>query len=407
MSDPVRTGLPVTVMEVRPQLAIGVLDWESVLAIVHDPRLVELSMSGRVDLGLGEYGELRNQVQRLIGTGGTAKAKNIGSYAEYLAGGIKGKFGHGWSVPPLTLWCPRPLAIDKSGKTHLPLRDLIIAVDAETQIAAMHRVRKGYREYGLEGFDFSQVNTAFEIFHGVSTSDARQIFHDRNLKGVPVDKSLALSMDSRDLATAVTRELVAGTMVNVKGEMLPFSKFVLSSRRQIGKTATEWVTLSALRTLVVTTLLGKSGIQSTSGGVSASDLTEELTEQQVHREVSTLLVEVIDRFVVELSERQAIATPAVLAGLGAALHHAMPWAASGTENPLDREGVMRLLDDVRWERDARYWGGVAATVRSDGKVTWGGGAKDSGYKVYEALTRPDSRVGRRVRGLPELPTSIG
>ncbi|MFD7032442.1 DNA sulfur modification protein DndB [Streptomyces sp. NPDC059917] len=401
MLEPIRTGLPVTVMEVRPKLAIGVLDWESALAIVHDPQLVELSASGRVDLGLGEYGQLRSQVQRLIGGAGTSKAKNITSYAEYIARGIRGDLGDGWSVPPLTWWCPRPLSIGRGGKTFLPLRDLIIAVDAETQVSAMHRVRKNHREFGLEGFDFSQVNVAFEIFHGVSTSHARQIFHDRNLKGVPVDKSLALSMDSRDLATSVTRALVDDTVVTLRGEKIRLADYVLTGKRQIGSTAREWVTLSAVRTLVVTTLLGRSGIQSTSGAVALDDLPGEYGEGEVVHAVTSLLGGVVDRFAAEFAGRSAITAPAVLAGLGATLHRAVPWAAEG--GPVEGEAVIEGLSDVRWERSARFWGGIAATERSDGKVTWGGGAKDSGYKVFEALTRPDSGAGRKIRGLePEL-----
>lgn len=397
-APPVRTGLAIKVQVVRDHLAIGVIDWESVWGIVNDPEVVETAASGKADLGLDEYAEMRAAVQRLIGGKGSSKAKNIGPYADYLAGALKGEHGQGWSTPPLTLWCPRSLIVAEDGATHLPISNLIVAVDAETQVTAMHRIRKNKRFYGLEDFDFSEAKVAFEIYHGIPSTDARQIFHDRNIKGVPVDKSLALSMDNRDLATTVTRKLADTTMIDTMDGEAPLSDFLVTGKRQVSAGAKEWMTLSALRTLVVTTLLGRSGIQSTSGnvGISLADLPEGLSEAKVTREVIDALRSVITRYTDQFASKSAITTPAVLAGLGAVMHRTMPWSEDRFPDHID---VMRLLSTVRWDRDARFWGGVSATVKSDGKVTWGGGAKDSGYKVYEALIKPDTDVGRKIRGI--------
>jgi hypothetical protein len=37
-----------------------------------------------------------------------------------------------------------------------------------------------------------------------------------------------------------------------------------------------------------------------------------------------------------------------------------------------------LLADIRWEREARYWDGIAASANASGVLNFGGGAKDSG-----------------------------
>ncbi|MFB6813053.1 DNA sulfur modification protein DndB [Streptomyces sp. NPDC056347] len=398
MLSPVRTGLALKVQVVHPHLAIGVIDWENAWGIVNDPEIVEASANSKTNMGMDEYAEMRSAVQRLIGSKGSSKAKNIGPYADYLAKALKGELGNAWSTPPLTLWCQRPLIIDENGNTHLPILDAIVAVDAETQITAMHRIRKNKKFYGLDGFDFSTAMVAFEIYHGIPASDARQIFHDRNLKGVPVDKSLALSMDNRDLATTITRQLVDATTVMLPDGEKPLDDFIVTGKRQAGSSPNEWITLSALRTMVVTTLLGRSGIQASSGNASITlaDLPDGVTESQALHEVVDALRELITTHTDQFVQKNAITTPAVLAGLGAAMHRTMSWTEEPFEPHVDVKGLLKI---VRWERDAQYWGGVSATVKTDGKVTWGGGAKDSGYKVYTALTDPSSDVGKKIRGL--------
>ncbi|MFI6362277.1 DNA sulfur modification protein DndB [Nocardia sp. NPDC050630] len=393
---PVRTGLPVNVKQLRDKVAIGILDWENLLAIVNDPEVVEKSASSKVDLGLDEYAALRGEVQRLIGNKASAKAKNIGPYADYIAAGLKGEFGDAWSTPPLTLWCPRTLIVDADGNTLLPLRDQIIAVDAETQLTAMHRIWKNKAGYGLVETDFSEVMGAFEIYWGIGTLAARQIFHDRNLKGVSVDKSLALSMDQRDLATTITRKLVDGIMVTTADGSQPFGNFVNSSKRQVSANDAHWVTLSAVRSMVVTTLLGKSGIGATSGTVEIEDLPGELTEGQVTREVIDALSAVLQAFTDAFATHSAITAPAVLAALGAAAHQKMSWAAEKFPSYVD---FLALLSQIHWDREAKYWDGVAAKLTATGALSFAGGVKDSGYRVFEALLNPDSVPGKRIRGL--------
>ena len=148
----------------------------------------------------------------------------------------------------------------------------------------MHRIKKSPSAFELKDFEFAASMVAFEIYHGISTLSARQIFHDRNLKGVPVDKSLALSMDMRDFATSVAQALVDGTTVLVDGTETPLGNLILTGKRQVGPKSSEWMTLSGLRTLVVTTILGKAGIHAASGDVEPDDLPEGTDLKAVKRE---------------------------------------------------------------------------------------------------------------------------
>ncbi|MGW0787407.1 hypothetical protein ACWD04_03940 [Streptomyces sp. NPDC002911] len=53
---------------------------------------------------------------------------------------------------------------------------------------------------------------------------------------------------------------------------------------------------------------------------------------------------------------------------------------------------------MRFEREARYWDGVAASANAVGTLNFGGGAKDSGGRVADAILGPDTDHGRRIRG---------
>ncbi|MFE8989502.1 DNA sulfur modification protein DndB [Streptomyces collinus] len=395
---PVTTGFPLKLTEVRETLAIGTLDIENLLHMVNDPVKVEQDAAKDAKAGHepDDYAKLRAMVQRLIGTAASPKAKNIGSYADYIAAGLRGDLGDAWSVPPITLWSPRPLEIQEDGSAFFPIRDGLITIDGETQITAMHRIKKNPGAFDLHNFDFDSAVIAFEVYHGISPLSARQIFHDRNLKGAPVDKSLAMSMDMRDFGTSVTQALVDSTTVTVDGVGTPLSKLILTGKRQVSPSAPEWFTLSGLRTLVITTILGKSGIHAASGDVEPSDIPGEPDPQTVKRETVELLAEFMRANADLFSAKTAITAPAVLAGLGALMHRETSWTKEPFTAGQTADG---LLKNVQWKREAAYWGGIAAKVNSKGVVSWAGGARDSGHKVYDALSDPTSVAGQQVRGL--------
>ncbi|MFD7729690.1 hypothetical protein ACFV6F_04800 [Kitasatospora phosalacinea] len=74
----------------------------------------------------------------------------------------------------------------------------------------------------------------------------------------------------------------------------------------------------------------------------------------------------------------------------------MAWAASGRR--LTEDQLTDLLDSVRWERDARFWDGIAASASASGVLIFGGGAKDAGGRVADALLHPDTEYGLKVSG---------
>jgi hypothetical protein len=402
MTITLNQGIPIQVMKFRPNAALGVTSWGVLTSILPDPQVEETQAMMRYQQrAMREHAELRNSVQRLLK--GTAKGRNVGPYAAYIAAGLRGDLGNAWSTPPLCLWSSRPLKFtdEANGLASLPLGYTIVAIDAETQVASIHQIMNHPEDYDLGDVDLAETPVAFELYWDIEESDARQIFHDRNLRGVAVPKPLALAMDQRDLGTILTNRAVAIAEVEIKvdGQLknMAFKPYVNSRKRQLAKNDQEWITLSAMRAMSITTLLGKSGIEHTSGVLEDSDLPAGVTRDDALNEVPTLMAVIIREFGAQFAARSAITAPAVLGGIGALAHRATSWS---TEKPqLTREQVIDVLAVVHWDREAKYWEGVAAkpTARSDG-LSFAGGVKDSSYRVYEALANADSDLGRRIRG---------
>jgi hypothetical protein len=275
-----------------------------------------------------------------------------------------------------------------------------VAIDAETQVASIHQIMNHPEDYDLDDLDIAETPVAFEVYWDIEESDARQIFHDRNLRGVAVPKPLALAMDQRDLGTILANKAVAIAEVEIdvdgQSKKMAFKPFVNSRKRQLGRNDEEWTTLSAVRSLAVTTLLGKSGIERTSGVLEESDLPPGATLDTVRNEVPTLMAMIIREFGAEFAARSAITAPAVLGGIGALAYRAAPWSSEKPQ--FTRAQVIDVLSEVHWEREAKYWDGVAAKPTTSGGLSFAGGVKDSSYRVYEALVNGDSKLGRRIRG---------
>jgi hypothetical protein len=147
---------------------------------------------------------------------------------------------------------------------------------------------------------------------------------------------------------------------------------------------------------VITALHRRSGLGLSSATVHEGDLPEGVSTEQAERELVPMLSQVISALFPHFAARGAVSAPAVLAGLGIAAHQATSWANGGSR--LNVEELLRLLEPVRFEREARYWDGVAASANAAGVLNFGGGAKDSGGRVADALLGPDTDFGRKIRG---------
>jgi hypothetical protein len=409
MPTAVVEGVTLPAMPFRPTAVVGTIGLPTLLGMVHSPKREEDPRAMKYQDGATRrHAEIRALVQRMIKS--TQKGKNVPEYAQYIAAGINGEYGDGWSTPPVTLWIPADPDDDGDAvlvgeelvkgsgicNITIPSGTPVVAIDGETQVTALHDVNDAPEEFGLTFRKLRDVRIPFELYWNLSVEDARQIFYDRNVKGVPVAKNLAMSMDQRDYATQLAHRIAEKLFVTHEGKRVQFSTLVQARKRQLGKSDPEVITLSGLRALVVTTLLGRSGIQKSSASVHESDLPEGVTEDEAADAVVGLLTAVLEDLFPYFADRGAVSTPAVLAGLGVAGHQALPWADNGAQ--ITSHQFRELLADIKWDRKATYWDGIAgkATGKEDG-ISFAGGVKDSGGRVAEAILYPDTQMGRKIR----------
>ncbi|MEV6794443.1 DNA sulfur modification protein DndB [Streptomyces sp. NPDC051320] len=403
MPTAVIEGTQLTVMPFRADAVIGTMSVPTLVQLVPSPRREEDTRTLKAASGaVRRHAELRSLVQRALKS--TQKGKNVGSYAEYIADGVQGELGAGWSTPPITFWHEGPLAalsdelLPGTGLRTLTITPgtSVVAIDGETQTTAWHELYDDPERFGLSYAELAQVRVPFELYVDLSVADARQIFYDRNVQGVVVAKNLAMSMDQRDFATRLAHRVADAVKVDIDDKLVPFTKLVNASKRQVGKTDPEVITLSALRALVITTIYGRNGLSRSAETVHEDELPAGTSPEQVEQNVVPLLARLISDRSADFVSRSAITAPAVLAGLGIAVHHTMPWDAS--VNALSSDELRRLLTGIRWEREARYWDGVAAKASASGRLNFSGGVKDSGGRVADAILGSGTEAGRKIRG---------
>jgi hypothetical protein len=370
---------------------VGAISLKALVALVPNPADEENPRKMRdANRAARKHAELRAEVQRVLR--GTAKGRNVSPYADYIVEGQLGKFGRGWSLPSVLLWMTQTPASVAQGEielgelveVELQFGSTAVAIDGETETAALHLIIDEPERYGLDSEEIGEWCVPVEMVWGVSASQARQMFHDRNQKGIQVAKTLALGMDSRDFGTMMAEE-AANRIVLTDGTL--FANRVNRNKRQLAKNDPHWVTLSAFRSLAVTTYKGRAG----TGVLDVEEPDDDVDE--IKEEVAQLIASVVQQYEAAFAERTAITAPAVLAGIGVLLYQATSWAGS---ERLSLADVLMRLDTVDWTRGS-HWLGVAAKSTKSGGLSFAGGVKDAAGQVADALRDPYSENGRKIR----------
>jgi DNA sulfur modification protein DndB len=352
------------------------------LELVPSPVLAEDPKRTAEDPVLAAYAEVRNQVQRAMEG---AKERNASSYGKYLVEWLLGQ--KPGVVPPITLYSPQRLSLvsfDGMPAVVIPFGAKFPAIDGETQRVGWERAA---REIGMAALN---RRVAITLHHGKTLEEARQAFYDLNVLEVKPSAAVAISMDTQDPATHVTRAIIeASPLLHGRVNM---------RRRQLRKRDPELVTISALRTGVVTTLLGRPGLQY---GTRPVTLPSDIDMTAVQKAAVAAWTAIVDEFEDEIASREdfLITAPAILAGIGCVAHHAMPRPPRGEEfDSWTVEEVVDRLVAVRWERESTVWNGIVGKMTPKGNLSISG-PKEVGHAVADALEDPESAAGRQLRGL--------
>jgi hypothetical protein len=400
------TSWPFGGSQVREDKFLTVMSMHALHDIVRDPEAAEdakrLRLAGADDR---LYAGLRQRVQRVI-TG--AKSDNVPVYAKYIADGILGRHGKGWSVPPITLWSEPALPVHKVDHGHglvthilsVPRGHIVIAVDGETQYIALCRLYEGYVDFGLTREQIREHRVAVEFYHGVPELDARQIFHDRNTKEVKPSSSVALGMDSRDPINRVVNYVANRCTVSPddREDYALLDDFIEPTGRQANPKAGKWITLSALRTLVAGIVCGMPGISGPKVGVVDPDKMPQVDIEDMQREVLSICQMLFRRFAGAFQDpRPMIGRPALMGALGVVMNRTMPWYSG--EHAITREALFELMMEIQWVEDERYWADIAGGVKKSGGVT-SLGVRANPRLIINAIENPESPEGRKIRGRP-------
>lgn len=388
--DPMR-GQPLPCLIVNEQTALAVMPVQWLLNLVPDPVVSENPKRIDEDPKLREYAALREEVQRLFEG---AKKRNAQKYAEYLIEGLDGV--RPTITPPITLYHRESLDVVELAPgvsaLMLPFDAWMVAIDGETQRIARQRAALARGQMALS------EPVAVVIHHGKPVAHAKQGFYDLNTREVKPNAAVAIAMDTLDPATQITRTL---------SEQSPVLKDRVNlQRRQLRARDPELVTISGLRTGVVTTILGLPGLQT---GSRPIDLPEGVDPEALEAEVVDVWSAIVEALEDELQPAKrrdvVVSAPSVLAGLGVVAHHAV----SSPPRPSDEDSwsvdeVVRLLEDIRWEKyvdpedptSRSPWDGVAGKRTPTGRFSIGG-PKEVGYMVARAIEDPTSEAGRQIR----------
>jgi len=386
-------GQPIVALPIDEHEAQAVMPVQQLLSLVPDPLKAEKPKEIEGDPLMRSYAELRGEVQRMVQG---AKAKNAIAFGRYLVEGLTGE--RPFVTPPITLYHPVQLEQVSLGNGQialiLPYGDFFVAIDGETQRLAW--------QYAANDYPAAlAARVKIVVHHGKPLTQARQGFYDLNTREVKPNAAVAIAMDSLDLATQVTRVVMDSSDVLKEGG-------VNLMRRQLRRSDPELLTISALRTGVVTTILGAPGLQIGSRPIDMHILDEEAGREALVNAVTEVWVGILEQLEDELQPNQraesVAAAPAVLAGIGVVAHHAVPQPPrrDGVEE-WSVEEVVEHLDGVNWKRtqavDGREtspWDGIAGKFTPSGRFSIGG-PKEVGYAVAEALEGPSSAGGRQIR----------
>jgi hypothetical protein len=396
-------GIPCLVVD--DQTVLATLALSHLLQLVPDPTQFEDKRVQHTlfsNPALADLAEKRQEVQRYF-TG--AKKSNLPKYASFIFERVEARAHRG--TPPICLGTPSRLTVvdgpEGTAKVAIPFGRYFLAVDGETQRAAWtlvsHRVYEMVQAGLAEEEILENVRIPVEIHHGLSVEDLQALFYERNVLGAKVNVNEAISKDQRDPATKIVRTIMTMPITQPNGQKVPVGSIVMQQSRQVGKKAPEWITLSALRTLVVTTMFGRSGLQY---GAKPVPPLENVDNEAVNIEIAQIVHAILQNFADKFADKEKylIGAPSIMAGIGVAASRVVTTMPHSSEHrPTSLQELLVNLSEVRWEKEGGFWEGIGTRKTPKGATTVAG-PKEVGYAVSDALDGTNRSTAAQVRGLP-------
>ncbi len=384
-------GTYVKGIPLNPTTFMAVAPFQQLRVITRDPDVLQPnSKRGSDDPDIVGERQIHELIQRALAG---SKKSNVPNYQSYIEGVVTGsRLG---VLPPMHLWSEQELAVVAPGGSTVyllvPNGEHLLAIDGETQLTAHHalgraeavdpEVKKAHRQWPL----------AAVIHHGVTTSNARQYFHDLNVLAVRPNASLSLGMNTQDPIMGIVDDVTAASEI--------LTKRVERLARQLPRKSDKVVTLTNLRQMVITIAKGISGIQYGARPMP----TEGVNLDELRAVARTWIPEYFAAFPVEITSRETS-----LAGSGPVLAAVGALGQRLLTTPAEDRATVRaqLLDGLRsvdWTKGDR-WNGIAGGYTASGVFSVKG-TKEVAYAVHNALSDPQSPAYAQVRGYAIAPAA--
>jgi DNA sulfur modification protein DndB len=348
---------------------IGIMHASQLFAFAPDPMRIESVSKGKAnEPDLEEISRVRVDVQRMFEG---AKKRNVPSYAEYIKRLYRGQIDG--ATPVIELWCQELLPDGSSpNEKVIPWGTKFIAIDGETQLAARYVAC-------AEEPMLKRVNIPVRVHHGRPPEWARQSFHDFNTLAVKPNTAVAISMDQRNPLTMLA--------LKIEAEVPQLRGRVHHTARQLNANDKHIVTVSSLRTAVVTFIAGSPGIQSSFRLGGWDELPPRAPERAVQW-FRAIFDSFAKYFEPETRKSNIMPVPAAMAALGVIGHTLLTPPHDTMDDERIGESIARAIDAlgrVDWTR-GRHWDGIAGTVSPSGGFSTAGGVKEHTYAILKALT---------------------
>jgi hypothetical protein len=370
----------------------GVMHASQLFAFAPDPMKMESVSKGKAkEPQLEEISLARIDVQRMFEG---AKKRNVPNYAEYIKRLYRGQLEG--ATPVIELWCQEPLpdGSDRYEKI-IPWGTQFIAIDGESQLAARYLA-------SAEEPLLKKINVSVRVHHGRSVEWARQSFHDFNALAVKPNTAVAISMDQRNPLTMLA--------LKVEAEVPQLKGRVHHSARQLGANDKQVITISTLRTAVVTFIAGSPGIQSSFRLGGWDELPAKAPERAVQW-FRAVFEAFGDHFEPVNRKSHILPGPAAMAAVGVVGHKLLTPPYDSMDEDAIEEAIGRSIDAlarIDWTR-GKHWVGIAGTVTPTGNFSTAGGVKEHTYGILKALGNKRTREYYQLRKMavpPEIEAAI-
>jgi len=385
----------------QPSKLLCTLNYAQLRKVVGPPQAIEEKTSKKqVDPDVELDRDIRAKTQR---PSENAKKRNRGDFADYISDGMGGE---PFTLPPMTgclvygeaagqleLVASSSKTFGAFGTAHLtvPFDGKIALFDGDTQRGAFYELERRATQDQAFRQKVMGMPVDLELYFwetpGISHEEriawCRQSFYDRNVLGVKVNASLAITMDARDSNT-----LAMDSLLKVMPEIT-----IDRQHRQLRKSQTQLTTASVFRQYVAAFAAGYQGLQ------RGSDPEDGFDQNDLEAWTKTLVETIgIDKF--KDRQRYVLGGSCVLVALGILGHyHYNP----AKDDPTVTDKITRRLQEIDWTADER-WNNIAGKWVVKQKVTKLGVPYETRKLV---IYGPKEGAGHVVDAILEKPGSGG